>query len=150
MSISLMATSSSHARSSEYAQKRPTATVLLPTNDLLWSLPRPPPPLSKQKGAWKSPGVRRQSCQGRYRRGRRLPFMWPPLIPPSVVGPCCPLLRRPRSSALKWLSGRRSDALIQFDCLALHVLSGWRRERSQRHCRGGLVASQLQNRAFSR
>ena len=36
----------------------------------------------------------------------------------------CPLLRRPRSSALKWLSGRRSNALIQFDCLALHVLSG--------------------------
>ena len=67
------------------------------------------------------------SCEGR-RRGR-----CPPLLPlcggggatnSTVRGRPCPLLRRPRSSALKWLSGRHSDALIQFDCLALHVLSG--------------------------
>ena len=100
---------------------RPRCTVLFPTNDLLWSLPRPPPPLSKQKGAWKSPGVR-HSCEGRRRTRRRLPFMW--RTNSTVRGRMCPLLRRPRSSALKWLSGRRSNALIQFDCLALHVLSG--------------------------
>ena len=66
-----------------------------------------------------------------------------PYMAPLICGrPPCPLLLRPRSSsALKWLSGRRGDALIQFDCLALHVLSGRRGGRGAKLCQGGAFAN---------